>query len=209
MTTKQTAIVKTGLDATLNMEDIANVYLARYEESLMARQEETRKQVQAITKNKEALQKTVEADARTFVQTKLAGLIAPLNSGLISFAVNDEVHINGEVVYVHVTQTTALSDELKLVDHHYYRRGTGATSNPTSEFQVEVAIAKEHLEQAAELDKEHAAASAILQETNNQLVNIGRKERQVKAMISQKKLEELGQADLINLPEVNALLQLK
>lgn len=198
-----TDIITTGLNTTLNMDDVANVYLARYEEQLLAQQADVRNKIRTVEAAKAALLKVVTEQAKSDVLAALATVSSPA----LQFEISGDPGFDESGIVLHVTQTFEVPAGLTLYTS-YHRRGHNETKMQNS-YNVVIAVSQEHKLKADELDQEHQTLSDALKDLNTNLQNIDRKTRQVKAILSANKLKDMGQTDLIDLPEINALLQIK
>lgn len=196
--------LQTTVKSELGIDDIVNVYVSRHENALMQRATDLRVKAQAINKRKQALLDKVKSDAAT----KAIAAFSAMTTDNVKFTVDgSDVEIRDTVAFIHVEQVTALPQGFKYCTHHWGHRNE-LSDEVKAEFHAQIDVDQATLDEARELEAEGDQVKAELLEVNDGLASIERKTRQIKAVISEKKLADAGMTELVDMPEVNAILQL-
>ena len=190
------------VDAKINLDDVVNVFISRYETDLTGRFETTQAGLKENLKCLKALDLEVLARLKAdFVVEDKVIYSCFTHQVSQSFG---EIVINwpSKTASLQVNHVTTPLNGCKLAD--YYNKTEYKTS-----FNVNVNLYEDFCSTYDRMVGEGNVLREELMSYNQQLQQVDRKARQIKGLIAEKKLEQAGMTDLLENPELAKLIQLK
>jgi hypothetical protein len=179
----------------VGMEDVVNVFISRLEDDLHAKREELQTAVRNLKSKVEDL--TTEQQNRSN-EVELTSFQTPFVDITQKF---NEVEVSWEKSLITVdvlTNVRSLKYETKV---GYYNKEAA-----TVEVQVQLPISSAAIAEYNQLHKDISDRTADLVKVNNELRDMSRKERKVRGVIASMKLKDMGMEDLLNEPQLLAIV---
>lgn len=190
-----------GLDAKVNMDDVVNIFISRYETSLndqflttQAALKEHGKKMAAL--DLEALAKIKEDFVQEDTIVCSNGLFETKQSfGQVTILWPEHV------IQFEIKQTSVAAPGCKMVS--YYE-----VENNKTTFNIRANLHENFVSAWKRLNEEGNQLREELMSINQKLQQVDRKARQIKGLIAEKKLESAGMTDLLNNTELAQLVQI-
>lgn len=197
MTTQIANIDQIKTDVTVGMDDLVNVFIAKYETSLIDQRTKLQDQLKGLNKIIHGLGETAIKDAKTIV---LGFQVPTFNNGYVSIntTIGDNFKLDWEHKHVSFTMSTVVKSLVK-VD---WNTESGACVNSA------VPLHSKLVEQYDQIMDEKRDVMEELTKINNDLRDVSRKERQVRGKIAERKFVASGLEDLLADQELVKLIQL-
>jgi uncharacterized protein YPO0396 len=199
MTKEISNIEQIQSNVTVGMDDLVNVFIAKYETSLIDKRNSLQDQLKGLNKIIVGLGETAVKDAKELVESFKLGMINYKNGYIeISTTVNDEFKLNWEKQHVTFSITTHSNSFVKV----NYQSDNSATI--TSAIPLSTDLMSAYNNTLTEKQNIMDQLTVI----NNELRDISRKERQVRGRIAERKFVASGLEDLLSDQELVKLIQL-
>lgn len=182
---------------TVGMDDLVNVFIAKYETSLINQRNTFQDQLKDLNKIISGLSETAIKDTKSAVQEFN---IPDFKNGVISIitTIGDNFKLDWERKHVSFRITTKIKTTVKV---DYY------TENDTS-ITTAISLAPDIISSYERTMDEKRLVMENLSNINNELRDISRKERQVRGQIAERKFVASGLEDLLNDQELIKLIQM-
>lgn len=174
----------------VGMDEVVSVFLSRYEDDLYNKKENLAKNIKAVKRDLESLQKSVVAGIDNS-EYEISN-IQPLNIRSKVKDVSIDWNENNIVIRIIVESLDSRS---------YYNSGFTQTIN--------LDISDSDVESHTELTETLERLNGEMMEVMSLIKGISRKERQVRGKIASMKLEESGYGDLLENDEMMKLIEVK
>ncbi len=197
MSTQIANIEQIQSNVTVGMDDLVNVFIAKYETSLINQRNTLQDQLKDFNKIISGLGETAINDAKQAVQEFN---IPKFKNGYVSIitTIGDEFKLNWEKKHVTFDITTNVKSSVK-VDYR---------DEQESHITSAVSLAPDIISSYEHNMEEKRLVMENLSNINNELRDISRKERQVRGQIAERKFVASGLEDLLNDQELVKLIQM-
>lgn len=188
-----------GSDVQVGMQDVADVFLSRYETSLEAERKALQAKLIAASNQIKAATELAQSQAITTVQA--AGLTRTFDTGLMLLTVTagDKPAVDWDKGSVGVTITTRVESKT---------RQTGYSRTTEGSVLVDVNVSPQIMADYKEQMATKATITERLNEVQSMLRNMSSKERQIRGKIAELKLQSLGATELLENPQLLGLVDL-
>lgn len=183
------------LNTAVTMDDVVNIFVSRFENTLMDRQKVVRKELQVS-----------QAASKLYHETRMKEMTDAIEAELKSETMFASFKVDAETSYYNNTKDKkcfAIRTKLKK----FTSFETSKEENSVS-FQAFVEYGADYLTKMAEYEAEQGKLKAELVSINNELQSVDRKARQVKGLIAERKLEAEGMQALLDDPTMQGMVQL-
>lgn len=203
MSNKVAILSDLTINAQINLDDVVNVFISRYETDLTGRFDA----IQADMKENGKCLKSLDLE----VLTKLKEDFVLADEVIHRCFTHETKQSFGEIVINWPSKTASLTinhvttplNGCKLDDYY-----SNKTENKNS-FKVSVNLHEHFCSAYDRLVGEGSLLREQLMAVNQQLQQVDRKARQIKGVIAERKLEQAGMTDLLQNAELAQLIQLK
>lgn len=202
MTNQVALLNELTIDAKINLDDVVNVFISRYETDLTGRFETVQGQ---LKENAQCL-KALDLEVLTRLKEDFVLENQVIHSCFTHRTTQsfNEVVINwpAKTACLTITHTTTPNNNCKLADYY-------AKTESKNSFSINVNLYGDAVSTYERLVGEGNKLREELMSYNQQLQQVDRKARQIKGLIAERKLEQAGMTDLLQNPELAQLIQLK
>ena len=197
MTNQIANIEQIQSNLTVGMDDLVNVFIAKYETSLIDQRTVLQDKLKGLNKVISGLGETAIKDAKTIV---LGFQVPTFNNGYLSIntTIGDNFKLDWEKKHVSFTVNTVVKSLVK-VD---WNTEGGSCVNSAVPFHSDLFSAYDNAME------EKRVVMDELTKINNDLRDVSRKERQVRGKIAERKFVASGLEDLLADQELVKLIQL-
>lgn len=178
----------------VGMDEVVSVFLSRYEDDLYNKKENLAKNIKAVKRDLESLDRKIISGVDTNQYER--SNIEPLN--ICSKVRKVDVDWGSKEQKIRITVSVEIND--KDVEYRYYGGFTQTINLDISDSDVE-----SHTELTETLER----LNGEMMEVMSLIKGISRKERQVRGKIASMKLEESGYGDLLENDEMMKLIEVK
>ncbi|RWZ84354.1 MAG: hypothetical protein EO766_17295 [Hydrotalea sp. AMD] len=192
------ALSQINTNITVGIDDVVNVFISRYETGLNKQRTSNQAIIKDLNVKIKAVTDSILDQAKQYVE--IMNIEGEVNNGIFTLFTSigkDSYQLKIEQKHVQYKINTKIKSNTS--NDHYNKETSGSIYG---EFQ----ISESDLEQYNDLMSQKAQITAILTQINNDLRNVGSKERQVRGQIAEQKLVSQGMQDLINDPTILALI---
>ncbi len=185
-----------GADVSIDLDAVVSVYVSQYEDQLFSKKKELSTTIKGVKDDLKIQEKTLERsiDKTEYdITVPVLNLIAKVESVTVNWKNEDDGYV-GSTIKVEVE----VSEKEK----------TGRWNADSLTTTRKVKIPSKTLKDKTAWEKQLEGLNAELLEVMGSIKGVSRKERQVKGKISGMKLEAGGFADLLNSPDLLALVKL-
>jgi hypothetical protein len=198
-TLSTTTMAQFKADITVGMNDVVNVFVERYETDLINKRTSNQNKLKDLNKQIQLLANASLAAAKLFVvEANIVGVFDnPIFTSTISVP-DKEFEVDwtdGSVTYKVLTDVQSKTIPASHYSGHY-----------SDSIKCKFDIDQKDLDQYKDLMEQKTAITNVLGEININLRDVSRKERQVRAKLSEQKLTDMGMQDLLSNPEMLMLI---
>jgi hypothetical protein len=193
----KTMLSEVQMNVAIDMNDLVNIFVSKFEEDLIAKRDDVQKEVKSLQKDITDVIEKAKSDVQ-----KEAELTYNVNytQGVtkVTVTVQDNIDMNWEKSQASITLKYTLTvGSNKLVDNN---------TRYDKDFLIDIneSVVRKYNKL---MDKKQELLSE-LSSVNNELKDIGRKERRVRAVIAERKVSEAGYSELIHDKELVKLISL-
>ncbi len=185
-----------GSDVAIDLDAVVSVYVSQYEDQLFTKKKELSKTIKGVKDDLKIQEKTLERsiDKTEYdISVPVLNLISKVESININWKNEDDGYV-GSTIKV----------EVRVSEKEKTDRWSADSLTTTRK----VKVSSKTLKDKTAWEKQLEGLNAELLEVMSAIKGVSRKERQVKGKISGMKLEAGGFADLLNSPDLLALVKL-
>lgn len=191
-----TVMANIQTDLKVDMKDVVDVFLSKYENSLHSERTLLQKEMGVINTDIKNLTKKIVDGAESFIKSSL---VVTTNLGLV--VVELKLESEPTIDWSKQQVNYQLGSSVKSVSVH---EGYRCSSTGTIVGVLPVPAA-DQTNYHSLMDTKNGLTDKLTV-VNNNLRDIGRKERQIKGLLAEKKLQEIGMEGLLNEPSLLALI---
>lgn len=185
-----------GSDVSIDLDAVVSVYVSQYEDQLFTKKKDLSKTIKGVKDDLKILDKTLErtVDKTEFdIKVPILNLVSKVESVDVNWKNPDDGYVDSIIkVQVRVSE----------------KEKTDRWSADSLTTTRKVKISSKDIKDKASWETQLDGLNTELLEVMSAIKGVSRKERQVKGKISGMKLEAGGFADLLNSPDLLALVKL-
>ena len=200
MSNQITTMSEISTSVTVSMEDVVNVFISQYEDGLIEKRKVLQQELTELSKQVKVVVDGIKLTAKQTLVEQVESL-NKLSSSLMSFEfqMDEDVTFNSDDKLVgYYIQSTVKVEQSK----------SRYNQSMTSKLEGYVVVSDSDVEQYKLLMDQKAEVNRQLMDINNELKDISRKERKVRGIIAERKIQETGMADLLQDQQLLQLIQI-
>lgn len=180
----------------VGMEDVVNVFISRLEDDLHAKRERLQTSIRNL---KTKIEELTDEQKNRSCEVNLVSINNPFVS--ITQRCDDIISVLWDTSLVSINVVTTVRS-LKYQKHTaYYNKEC-----TSGEVEVQLTISPDAVLEYKQLNNEISELTAELVKVNTDLREMSRKERKVRGIIAEMKLKDMGMEDLLNEPQLLAIV---
>ena len=183
------------MNAKINLDDIVNVFVSKFEDEAYAKRDKVQKELKSLKEARKASEKlAVQAAIDTFKSDKVLSFPAFSMQFVIKCG-----ELSGENVVLNCLINLTAVGNVKF--------GSYSSPNEDSTYvNILQPIPPAVLKELEDFESKENVYVQDLMKINEELKTIGRKTRKLKGKLAEKKMNELGMKDLLNNEELLAIV---